>query len=64
MNLETSKQKSEKKKKAGGEYYCSICGIIIAKDALTYWQGQDVYCGPICSLKGCNQKYKENDQWE
>jgi len=50
-------------KNPGGNYICSICGMIIPKSVLTYWRGNEVYCGPICSMKGYNQKNKENDQW-
>ena len=58
------KPEKEKKKNPGGNYMCSICGMIIPKTVLIYWRGTEVYCGPICSMKGYNQKNKENDQWE
>ena len=51
-------------KNPGGNYMCSICGMIIPKTVLIYWRDTEVYCGPICSMKGYNQKNKENDQWE
>ena len=47
----------------GGNYMCSICGMIIPRSVLRYWRDTEVYCGPICSMKGYNQKNKENDQW-
>jgi len=50
-------------KNPGGNYMCSVCGMIIPKSVLTYWRDTEVYCGPICSMKGYNQKNKENDQW-
>jgi len=58
------KPEKEKKKNPGGNYMCSICGMIIPKTVLIYWRDTEVYCGPICSMKGYNQKNKENDQWE
>ena len=51
-------------KNPGGNYMCSVCGMIIPKSILRYWRDTEVYCGPICSMKGYNQKNKENDQWE
>ena len=50
-------------KNPGGNYMCSVCGMIIPRSILRYWRDTEVYCGPICSMKGYNQKNKENDQW-
>jgi hypothetical protein len=58
------KQQNDSKKNPGGSYHCSICGMIIPKSMLAYWRDEDVYCGPVCSMKGYNQKYKENSKWE